>query len=211
MTKKGLSKVVGVALAGTILAALIAQRFLNQNRRESLRLAVPAERHTGPAATNPKTPSVKLDVPVSFVENRGQLNAEAKFVVRFKGACVFFTANGFVVSRMQRVNANDSAISRAVNQPLDAPNSTSVYRSDLYFTFEGASADARASGENRISGIENYYIGNDHSRWVENVATFERLRYQELYRGIDAEIHARSGQLEYDLVVEPGSDPSCIV
>ncbi|MBM3793332.1 MAG: hypothetical protein FJW31_04545 [Acidobacteria bacterium] len=54
----------------------------------------------------------------------------------------------------------------------------------------------------------NYFVGNDESRWVRDVPTFGRVRYRDVYPGIDLVYYGTSaGRLEHDFVVAPGADP----
>ncbi|MGH9852991.1 MAG: SBBP repeat-containing protein, partial [Blastocatellia bacterium] len=54
----------------------------------------------------------------------------------------------------------------------------------------------------------NYLTGGDPARWVVNAPSYERVRYNDLYPGIDLIYYGNQGRLEYDLVVKPGADPS---
>ena len=56
----------------------------------------------------------------------------------------------------------------------------------------------------------NYFRGKDSSRWRTNVATYERVRYEGVYPGVDVVFYGRQGQLEYDFVVSAGADPAAI-
>ncbi|MBN1945585.1 MAG: SBBP repeat-containing protein [Bradymonadales bacterium] len=56
----------------------------------------------------------------------------------------------------------------------------------------------------------NYLIGNQPDRWQTNVSTFEKVRYREVYHGIDVVFYGNPRQVEYDFVVSPGADPEVI-
>jgi hypothetical protein len=68
----------------------------------------------------------------------------------------------------------------------------------------------------RIVGLEpqvtksNYLLGNDRGRWHTGVSHYARVRYEEVYPGIDLIYHGNQRQLEYDFVVAPGADPKRI-
>jgi hypothetical protein len=55
-----------------------------------------------------------------------------------------------------------------------------------------------------------YFIGNDPMRWRSKVANYARVCYQAVYPGVDLIYYGNQRQLEYDLVVAPGADPSRI-
>jgi hypothetical protein len=75
----------------------------------------------------------------------------------------------------------------------------------------GANPAAPLSGVDELPGKANYFIGNDPKKWRRNVPTYTRVRYEEVYPGIDLEFYGtQQGQLEYDFVVAPGADPRAI-
>jgi hypothetical protein len=65
-------------------------------------------------------------------------------------------------------------------------------------------------GVEELAGVSNYLIGSDPDAWRTGVPHYGRVRYQDVYPGIDLEFYGNRGQLEYDFVVAPGSDPSRI-
>jgi hypothetical protein len=78
-------------------------------------------------------------------------------------------------------------------------------------TLAGARPTARAEGLDPQPGITSYFLGNDPKKWRSGVRHFARVRYKNVYPGIDLiYYHNSEGQLEYDLVVQPGADPSAI-
>jgi hypothetical protein len=74
----------------------------------------------------------------------------------------------------------------------------------------GANPDAAVEGLNELEGKVNYLIGNDPAQWRTNIPTFSRVRYSEVYRGIDVVYYGNQRRLEYDFVVAPGSDTGAI-
>src|SRR5262249_24945873 len=51
---------------------------------------------------------------------------------------------------------------------------------------------------------------NDPGKWRTNVPTYAKVRYSEVYSGIDLMYYGNGRQLEYDFVVAPGGDPGAI-
>jgi uncharacterized repeat protein (TIGR01451 family) len=72
----------------------------------------------------------------------------------------------------------------------------------------GANANAVVSALEPLAGKSHYFIGNDASRWRAAVPQFARVRYENVYPGIDLVFYGQQGRLEYDFQVAPGSDPS---
>jgi len=74
----------------------------------------------------------------------------------------------------------------------------------------GANSAARVTALNELPGKSNYFIGNDPKRWRTDVPTYAKVRYQDVYPGIDLVYYGNQRQLEYDFVVAPGADPKAI-
>ncbi len=69
---------------------------------------------------------------------------------------------------------------------------------------------ATPTGEERLPGRVNYLIGRDPAKWHTNVPTFAKVRYRNVYPGIDIVYYGNNRQLEYDFIVAPGADPTAI-
>jgi len=70
---------------------------------------------------------------------------------------------------------------------------------------------ATVTGADELPGKSNYFIGNDPKKWRTNVPTFAKVKYRDVYPGVDLVYYGnQGGQLEYDFVVAPGADPNLI-
>ena len=75
----------------------------------------------------------------------------------------------------------------------------------------GASASAAVTGAEELPGKSNYFIGNDPTKWRTNVPNYAKVKYQNVYPGVDLVYYGtQGGQLEYDFVVAPGADAHSI-
>ena len=116
------------------------------------------------------------------------------------GTKALYTAqsNGFRMS----LNAAGLSIAKSQRGASEDP---------IGIQFKGASPDVSVEGLEPTAAYTNYFVGNDASKWREHVPSYNRVRYKDLYPGIDliyyGETHRR---LEYDLVVSPGADPNLI-
>jgi uncharacterized protein DUF11/beta-propeller repeat-containing protein len=129
------------------------------------------------------------NLPLSFEPNMGQSDPRVKFLSRGAGYGLFLTSDEAVL---------------ALRTKLESGNS--VVRMKL----AGANPAAEAVGADELRARSNYLIGNDPSRWQRNVPQFARVRYREIYAGIDLVYYGNQGRLEYDFEVAPGADPGKI-
>jgi hypothetical protein len=74
----------------------------------------------------------------------------------------------------------------------------------------GANAAAKVTGLAELPGKSNYFIGNDPKKWRTNVPNYAKVKYADVYPGVDLVYYGNQGKLEYDFVLRPGADPSQI-
>ncbi|MGH9429195.1 MAG: hypothetical protein ACRD2L_23175, partial [Terriglobia bacterium] len=73
-------------------------------------------------------------------------------------------------------------------------NRQSVIRMKLV----GADPKAQIEGLDRLPGISNYFIGNDPKKWRTNIPHYAKVRYCEVYPGIDLVYYSNRQSMEYD-------------
>lgn len=156
-------------------------------------------------AVSPKVSALALDnygkLPLSFEVNHGQADGRVKFLSRGRGYSLFLTSNEAVLSLRrsstdpkQKLNTDDS-------------QTGSILRMKLV----GANAGAAVAGAEELPGKSNYFIGNDPKNWRTNLPTYAKVKYQDVYPGVDLVYYGnQGGQLEYDFVVAPGADPKAL-
>jgi Beta-propeller repeat/IPT/TIG domain len=123
-------------------------------------------------------------LPMSFEANAGQSDASVKFLARGDGYGLFLTSNEVVLVPSKR---------HAVRMRLS-----------------GGNIHPQVTGDEELPGKSNYFIGNDPSKWRTNVPTYAKVRYREIYPGIDLVYYGHGRQLEYDFLIGPGADPGAI-
>lgn len=77
-----------------------------------------------------------------------------------------------------------------------------LVRNAVRMQFHGGNRAAAIEGLDQMAGRSNY-LG---ARTVTGIAPFARVRYRDVWPGIDVVFHGEAGQLEYDFVVAPGAD-----
>ncbi|MGA3026920.1 MAG: BACON domain-containing carbohydrate-binding protein [Bryobacteraceae bacterium] len=80
----------------------------------------------------------------------------------------------------------------------------------LRIQFVGANPQASSDGLDPLPGKVNYFIGRDPKRWLRDIPTWGRVRYNGVYPGTDVVWYGHQGNLEYDLMLQPGADASRI-
>ena len=99
---------------------------------------------------------------------------------------------------------------RMIENGSPAPEAAKAPRSPVRLHFVGADPDSRLVGREALSGVVNYYLGDDPSSWRTDVPTFAGLAYEGLYPGIDLLYDGGPGVLKGTFIVAPGADPGRI-
>jgi hypothetical protein len=122
-----------------------------------------------------------------FEPNLGQTDSGVKFVARGAGYSLFLTNEGAVMA----LRAGHDSRCETISMKL-----------------AGANPGTTLSGDDLLPGKSNYFMGNDPSRWHSNVPQFGRVRYENVYPGINLLFYGNQGHLEYDFRIAPGADAS---
>ncbi|HEY4334354.1 MAG TPA: PKD domain-containing protein, partial [Puia sp.] len=73
-------------------------------------------------------------------------------------------------------------------------------------SFADASDGVTILADKALPGYNNYFIGNDPSKWAGDCRVFQGVTYKNLYPNIDIRYYTNEGQLKYDIIVHPGGD-----
>jgi Beta-propeller repeat len=146
------------------------------------------------------------NLPLRFEINHGQSSSQVKFLSRGKGYTAFLTSGGMVLS----LRPSLAAPMPQTNEGTAPNTSRQTATTTLQFMLVGASPNPIVIGEDPLPGRVNYFIGNDSTKWHTNVLTYAKVRYKNVYPGIDLLYYGNHRQLEYDFAVSAGADPSQI-
>jgi hypothetical protein len=142
--------------------------------------------HSPVQRTGAQVQSSLGNLPLIFEPNNGQSGAGVKFLAHGSGYGLYLTPTEAVVGM--------------------GANGTSAVR----MQFADANRVPSIEGLEPLSGRTNYLLGKNPSGWVRNVPQFARVRYSELYPGVNLDFYGKQGRLEYDFEVGPEADPRAI-
>src|SRR5947207_1635818 len=145
-------------------------------------------------------------LPVHVEANQGQTHQDVRFLARGAGYSLYLTPTEAALTLTKQVSPARKPAARGKSEPRGPATGTA-----LRMSFAGANPRPRLTGLEELPGKANYFIGNDPAKWRTNVPTYAKVRYTDLYPRIDLLYYGNQRQLEYDLVVRPGADPTRIV
>src|SRR5262245_22502894 len=116
---------------------------------------------------------------LAFEANRGQIDAQVRFVARGAAYTAFFTSTEAVLTLADR-------------------------RTVLRLKPTRADGARRVVGNGALPGVVNYVRGDSLDTRI-TAPTYRRVRYVGVYPGIDLVYYGGPSGLEYDLIVAPGA------
>lgn len=152
-----------------------------------------------------------------FVENKGQWDKQVHFKTESGNSAFFLTKDGYSIlinhpedyQRLAEFNHGHGFDSVAKQQfRSEAPEKMRAHAFRVKFL--GGNFNTKPIMEKPLPGVENYFIGNDPSKWASDCKKYQAVTYKNVYPNIDVRYYVEADQLKYDLVVYPGADVSNI-
>jgi hypothetical protein len=145
----------------------------------------------------PQPAAAKLArIPLSFEANQGQTNSQVKFLCHGSGYSMFLTQDEVVLNLERQQSVSQAS----------GPKSAVPLADTLHMKLMGAAASSAVSGTDPLPGVVSYFLGDDPQKWQAGIHTYGKVRYTQIYPGVDLVFYGNQRQLEYDFVVAPGAD-----
>ena len=136
------------------------------------------------------------EIALSFERNQGQADPGVQYLARGQGYGIFLTPTDTILALERQTPAKD-------RRAVPPPPQTSLLR----MTLLGARGDASPVAVDPLPGTSNYLLGQSR---ITDVPTFAKVRYANVYPGVDVIHYGNHRQLEYDFVVAPNANASAI-
>jgi PKD repeat protein len=129
-------------------------------------------------------------LPLAFEANQGQAGPDVEFLARGPGYTVSLGSSEAVLV----LGTSGSGMPGRVRMRL-----------------VGANPAPAVAGLDQLPGKSHYFIGDDPRQWRTGIPHYARVRYGEVYPGIDLVFYGnQEGRLEHDFIVTPGADLAAI-
>ncbi len=153
------------------------------------------------------TPSVS---PVlKFTENKGQWIDNILFRAQLDGGLLFVEPNCLTF------NLYDKKKLRAIHKggfekKLYDINDYNIKCHAYKVHFVGSNTNPKIEKAQPGIGYENFFIGNDKTKWKGNVQNYQQIWLRNLYNGIDYEVISSAVGMKYNFHLKPNADPKNI-
>ena len=158
-----------------------------------------------PEPTKQRIVSIYRSLPLSFEGNQGQADGDVRFLSHGAGYSIFFKDREAVLLLSKKRSVGKPSHSSGLGAHVPAQReevNTDVVQMRLI-----NAGNPMLTGEERLPGTVNYFVGNDAAQWHTGVSTFEKVRYRGVYPGVDLVYYGNSDRLEFDFELAAGADP----
>ena len=163
-----------------------------------------------PAAAPPFADPGFGELPLYFVPNNGQTDAQVSFYLLGGVTQIWFARDGVTFATPQPAPAAESGRDPFLDRSAEAPSEPAQQaRWVVKLDFVGANPAAQPVGEDQQAAVISYFKGSP-DEWHAGLPTYARIVYRDLWPGIDLAYSGQAGQLKYDFLVHPGADPAQI-
>ena len=161
------------------------------------------------AAIGNRVRQINVQPGLSFEANRGQSDPRVKFMARGTGSTIYLTGDSatVVATSMPPIPSGRAA---AMSNRIAKPELAQMKAAALTMRFTGRAHRGRVEGENRLPGMTNYFMGKDPARWHSAIPNYARVRYRNVYPGVDVVYYGKQRELEFDLKLAPRANPANI-
>ncbi|MBS1600338.1 MAG: PKD domain-containing protein [Bacteroidetes bacterium] len=156
---------------------------------------------------------------LEFIENKGQWDKQVILRGELNNGSFFLQKKGFSVllhnaddlirlrenHRNQSINDADSK-TNSLDRTKNLLAGDILHSHNYSVTFIGGSDDVEIVPDKPLPTYNNYFIGNDKSKWASNCKIYQGVTYKNVYPNIDIRYYSNDGQLKYDIIVHPGGD-----
>jgi hypothetical protein len=126
-------------------------------------------------------------LPLNFEKNIGQASQDIEFLSYGSGYRLMFKQKEAVLS-------------------LDNATGSTV----LSMKIKRSNPHSSVIGLDQLEGRTNYLRGRNRTDWKVGASNYRKVKYKQIYKGIDLVYYGNQNQLEYDFIVSPGTDPNLI-
>lgn len=137
---------------------------------------------------------MNYNIPFMFEKNIGQYEKKVGFLLKEKECIMFFRTSSIELYFDSKINKSEKKYKKSM----------------VEMVLENSNKNSLIIGKDRFRCNLNYLKGNSQENWISNIPIYEKIKYREIYKGIDLIFYENKRKLEYDFIVKPKGDVNCI-
>jgi gliding motility-associated-like protein len=152
---------------------------------------------------------------VQFIENRGQWDSRVLYMAQVPAGAIYIHQSGYTIvqhnpkdfEQVYEMGHGHNPNGEASNLRLNSAG-INIKSHAFKVNFLNASSNPKIIADKAIQTRNNYYIGNDPTKWATDCKIYLGITVKDIYPNVDVRYYSQSGQVKYDMIVKPGADLS---
>jgi len=141
----------------------------------------------------------------SYTQNLGQWHEDVSYRAETRGGYMYLDQSGITLLQLE-----DGFFSK-LHSWLQYPGAAKAGNAHaVKLKLEGADLSKTPLELKETGSVQHFFKGNDRNKWASGVRSFERIKYSDVYPGIDLLHYSNRSSLKYDFIVHPEADPEAI-
>lgn len=141
----------------------------------------------------------------TFIENQGQWPNSVLFKSKIAAG------NIWVQQHKILFHLNDySRLFELHQKPKDAEETIYGKQTLVHLNFPSSNEIIKIEKQNKTKTYYNYFIGNDSTKWANNVFGYSEVTMKDFYSGIDLKLISQHDGFKYEFHLQPNTDPNLI-
>ncbi|MEO6546875.1 MAG: PKD domain-containing protein [Ferruginibacter sp.] len=155
---------------------------------------------------------------LQFIQNKGQWDTRVNFKADIQSGAFFMEQRGFTVlqhntedlakladliHQHSTIDASTVAAARKTETPGRLTLRSHAYRVNF---LNAVAKGITIAPDKALSTYNNYFLGNDKSKWQGDCKIYQAVTYRNMYPNIDVRYYTDAGTLKYDIIVHPGGN-----
>jgi gliding motility-associated-like protein len=138
----------------------------------------------------------KIAERIDYIQNTGQWESPVLFKANLFGGWVFLEKDALTFKFIENHH----------HHPAKSDKDDIIKGHVYKINWLNANPDAKVIAEDKQPYYNNYFIGNNQSKWKSNVGNFQTIRYKNIYPNIDFKIYSEATSMKSDYIIHKNGD-----
>lgn len=140
-----------------------------------------------------------------FLENKGQWPNSVLFKSKVPAGNIWIQQHKFMFHLQDYSRLNELH-----QKPKDAEEVIYGKQVLVHLNFPTSNTVTKIEKQQKTNTYFNFFIGNDESKWANEVFGYSEVTMKDFYQGIDLKVISQSEEFKYEFHVQPNADPRLI-
>ena len=139
---------------------------------------------------------------LAYIPNKGQWAKEVEYRAQLSYGRFYLQKGGFTYTFLAPEQLKRMHHRKALSGAIDAHA--------LKIRFKGANPNPDLKDAHPLKTKYNFYLGSNPKRWQSGLSAYQKVKYQDLYDGIDLDVISQGNRIKYNFQVAVGSNPNLV-